>query len=174
MNIPAIFKKEDAVSPVIGVILMVAITVILATVIAVFVFGIGTPDVAPTASIKGSPADLTVGSEDYSVVKIEHQGGDVITFSEANTRVTLNGTDVDLSMLTDTDAKAFEAGETLYIYSETVSSDTTFYLGTSDNVTDTSGDHSADADVIISGETAEIKIIDVASQQFISNIDVRF
>jgi FlaG/FlaF family flagellin (archaellin) len=149
---------------------MVAITVILATVIAVFVFGIGTPDVAPTANVKGSPAELG----GYSVVKIEHQGGDVITFSEANTRVTLNGTDVDLSMLTDTDAKAFEAGETLYIYSETVSSDTTFYLGTSDNVTDTSGDHSADADVIISGETAEIKIIDVASQQFISNIDVRF
>lgn len=33
------FKKDDAVSPVIGVILMVAITVILAAVIAAFVFG---------------------------------------------------------------------------------------------------------------------------------------
>lgn len=33
------FKNEDAVSPVIGVILMVAITVILAAVIAAFVFG---------------------------------------------------------------------------------------------------------------------------------------
>ena len=32
-------KNEDAVSPVIGVILMVAITVILAAVIAAFVFG---------------------------------------------------------------------------------------------------------------------------------------
>jgi archaeal type IV pilus assembly protein PilA len=34
-----IVKKDDAVSPVIGVILMVAITVILAAVIAAFVFG---------------------------------------------------------------------------------------------------------------------------------------
>ncbi|MCE8423204.1 MAG: type IV pilin N-terminal domain-containing protein, partial [Candidatus Methanoperedens sp.] len=34
-------KNEDAVSPVIGVILMVAITVILAAVIAAFVFGLG-------------------------------------------------------------------------------------------------------------------------------------
>ena len=34
-------KDEDAVSPVIGVILMVAITVILAAVIAAFVFGMG-------------------------------------------------------------------------------------------------------------------------------------
>lgn len=33
--------KDDAVSPVIGVILMVALTVILAAVIAAFVFGIG-------------------------------------------------------------------------------------------------------------------------------------
>ncbi len=35
------FKNEEAVSPVIGVILMVAITVILAAVIAAFVFGMG-------------------------------------------------------------------------------------------------------------------------------------
>ncbi|MDY6866080.1 MAG: type IV pilin N-terminal domain-containing protein [Halobacteriota archaeon] len=35
-------KEEDAVSPVIGVILMVAITVILAAVIGAFVFGMGT------------------------------------------------------------------------------------------------------------------------------------
>jgi len=34
-------KEEDAVSPVIGVILMVAITVILAAVIGAFVFGMG-------------------------------------------------------------------------------------------------------------------------------------
>ncbi|MGC9436106.1 MAG: archaellin/type IV pilin N-terminal domain-containing protein, partial [Methanomicrobiales archaeon] len=33
-------RDEEAVSPVIGVILMVAITVILAAVIAVFVFGL--------------------------------------------------------------------------------------------------------------------------------------
>jgi len=47
-------KKEDAVSPVIGVILMVAITVILAAVIAAFVFGMAgnvssTKNVAITA-----------------------------------------------------------------------------------------------------------------------------
>jgi flagellin-like protein len=48
-------ENEDAVSPVIGVILMVAITVILAAVIAAFVFGMGsnvpaTKTVAVTAS----------------------------------------------------------------------------------------------------------------------------
>ncbi|MBU4075274.1 MAG: type IV pilin N-terminal domain-containing protein, partial [Euryarchaeota archaeon] len=45
-------RNEEAVSPVIGVILMVAITVILAAVIAAFVFGLGgTQQAAPTASI---------------------------------------------------------------------------------------------------------------------------
>ncbi|MDX1747991.1 MAG: type IV pilin N-terminal domain-containing protein, partial [Halobacteriales archaeon] len=41
MNIKQLFTDDDAVSPVIGVILMVAITVILAAVIGAFVLGIG-------------------------------------------------------------------------------------------------------------------------------------
>lgn len=40
-------NSEEAVSPVIGVILMVAITVILAAVIGSYVFGIGPPKQAP-------------------------------------------------------------------------------------------------------------------------------
>ncbi len=51
--------SEDAVSPVIGVILMVAITVILAAVIAAFVFGMAgnvskTRSIAVTAGTSGS------------------------------------------------------------------------------------------------------------------------
>jgi len=41
MNPRQLFTDDDAVSPVIGVILMVAITVILAAVIATFVLGLG-------------------------------------------------------------------------------------------------------------------------------------
>ena len=70
------FKKgEDAVSPVIGVILMVAITVILAAVIGAFVFGMGgsvskTYTVGLTASQTGSDTvDLTFqGGPDADVV----------------------------------------------------------------------------------------------------------
>lgn len=51
MNISNILKEDKAVSPVIGVILMVAITVILAAVIGAFVIGIGEDqEVQPTAS----------------------------------------------------------------------------------------------------------------------------
>jgi flagellin-like protein len=57
-------KTEDAVSPVIGVILMVAITVILAAVIAAFVFGMAggvskTKTVAATARQTGSTIIVT-------------------------------------------------------------------------------------------------------------------
>jgi flagellin-like protein len=52
MKLQALQRDDDAVSPVIGVILMVAITVILAAVIATFVLGLGdqVSQTAPQAS----------------------------------------------------------------------------------------------------------------------------
>ena len=93
MNLKTAFQdNERAVSPVIGVILMVAITVILAAVIGTFVLGLGDSlgDSQPTAQ-------LTVDSTDFSGtngnVTIAHGGGDPI--DGADLRVTVNGTDAD-------------------------------------------------------------------------------
>jgi flagellin-like protein len=67
-------KREDAVSPVIGVILMVAITVILAAVIAAFVFGMAsgvskTKAVAATARQTGTNIVITwQGGQDNPMV----------------------------------------------------------------------------------------------------------
>ncbi len=67
-------ENEDAVSPVIGVILMVAITVILAAVIAAFVFGMsGNVDtqkmVAATATQQGTSIVVTYqGGADHPSV----------------------------------------------------------------------------------------------------------
>ena len=66
--------REDAVSPVIGVILMVAITVILAAVIAAFVFGMAsgvskTKAVAATARQMGTNISVTwQGGQDNPMV----------------------------------------------------------------------------------------------------------
>lgn len=73
-------KDEEAVSPVIGVILMVAITVILAAVIAAFVFGMGTPTATPQAS-------LTISGAQASGLTITHGGG--VSLILANERVTV-------------------------------------------------------------------------------------
>ena len=73
-----LFNSDDrAVSPVIGVILMVAITVILAAVIGTFVLGLGDSlgDNQPTAQIDASIDDSNPGSPS---LEIEHAGGDSI------------------------------------------------------------------------------------------------
>jgi flagellin-like protein len=81
MDIKNIFTDEDAVSPVIGVILMVAITVILAAVIGTFVLGLGdqVQNNAPQATFS---FDYNQNGGDYSVVAT-HDGGD--TFTNENT-----------------------------------------------------------------------------------------
>jgi flagellin-like protein len=64
MKLRQLRNDDDAVSPVIGVILMVAITVILAAVIATFVLGLGeqVSDTAPQASFsfETSGGDVTI------------------------------------------------------------------------------------------------------------------
>jgi flagellin-like protein len=148
-------KEEDAVSPVIGVILMVAITVILAAVIAAFVFGMGPPEQAPQASLRASAESLG-GS---TGIKLEHQGGDQVVLASANTKITVGGTDVGY-IITDT---AFDAGEIVYISNTSG----TYYLESSKNATPTTS-------VGATGETVNVKIIDVASQQMIADMNVRF
>ncbi|MDZ7746553.1 MAG: type IV pilin N-terminal domain-containing protein [Halobacteriales archaeon] len=74
MNIKNLFEDDSAVSPVIGVILMVAITVILAAVIGTFVLGLG-------SNISSAPT--TQFSFDYDTsgsptATITHDGGDSI------------------------------------------------------------------------------------------------
>mgnify|MGYP000356767578 CR=1 FL=1 len=76
MNIKQLFTEERAVSPVIGVILMVAITVILAAVIGTFVLnlGQGIGQSAPQATFEINSTDLQSGDN----ATITHATGDSI------------------------------------------------------------------------------------------------
>ncbi|MDT3434522.1 type IV pilin N-terminal domain-containing protein [Haloarcula sp. 1CSR25-25] len=87
MELKRFFNDDDAVSPVIGVILMVAITVILAAVIATFVLGLGdqVSNTAPQASFS-TDYDATVDTNGQ--VKITHDGGDSIKASNLYIRGT--------------------------------------------------------------------------------------
>ena len=76
--------NEEAVSPVIGVILMVAITVILAAVIAAFVFGMSS-NVQTTKTVGVTAA---LNSEQILVVTVQG-GGDVADLKYLN--MTVNG-----------------------------------------------------------------------------------
>ncbi|MFC6991961.1 type IV pilin N-terminal domain-containing protein [Haladaptatus sp. GCM10025707] len=76
MQLKQLFTEEDAVSPVIGVILMVAITVILAAVIGTFVLGLGDQvgNTAPQASFEFDYTDDT----NADTLAITHSSGDKI------------------------------------------------------------------------------------------------
>ncbi|EMA20921.1 MULTISPECIES: type IV pilin [Haloarcula] len=87
MELKRFFNDDDAVSPVIGVILMVAITVILAAVIATFVLGLGdqVSNTAPQASFS-TDYDSTGGAGSSGEVDITHDGGDSIKGSNLYVR----------------------------------------------------------------------------------------
>ncbi|OKY78673.1 MAG: Pilin/Flagellin PilA family [Candidatus Methanohalarchaeum thermophilum] len=83
---PNFLCNRTGVSPVIGVILMVAITVIMAAIVAGFVFGvIQTPQATPTASITISNIVPENKNEHNGTVTLLHQGGDDLNTS--NTKV---------------------------------------------------------------------------------------
>jgi len=96
MQLKQLLDDDDAVSPVIGVILMVAITVILAAVIGTFVLGLGdqVQTTTPQASFNFEQGDLD-GDGDGTDVRITHNGGD--TLDNAKVTVTLDGNDADFS-----------------------------------------------------------------------------
>jgi len=98
MDIKTLLHDDDAVSPVIGVILMVAITVILAAVIASFVLGLGDQagQAAPTVSIN---CDLESGT-------ITHEGGDTIDYNNLD----IKNPDVDISVVNT----QISAGDTIH------------------------------------------------------------
>jgi flagellin-like protein len=79
MNIKQLFTDDSAVSPVIGVILMVAITVILAAVIGSFVLNLG-------GSLQQSAPQASFGFDysDDGNVTITHETGDGVTASQLN------------------------------------------------------------------------------------------
>lgn len=99
MNIKQAFTDDRAVSPVIGVILMVAITVILAAVIGSFVLGLGN-SVQQTAPNANFQFDFEENSGVYNVTAT-HTGGN--TIADGST-VTLNTTDTSAVVVTQFDS----------------------------------------------------------------------
>ena len=83
MQLKKLFKDDDAVSPVIGVILMVAITVILAAVIASFVLGLGSTadEVQPNTNFALDNVDEE-GPGDEPIVTMTLTDGDSIDEDE--------------------------------------------------------------------------------------------
>jgi flagellin-like protein len=81
MNFRKLLTEDRAVSPVIGVILMVAITVILAAVIGTFVLGLG-----DQVSESAPQAQFTF-DQNTTDITVTHDGGDTIPADEISVTV---------------------------------------------------------------------------------------
>jgi flagellin-like protein len=117
-------NEEKAVSPVVGVIMMIAITVVIAAVVAAFSYGIiGGVKKAPNCALVVE--DAVVGS---TQIKVIHHGGDSIvnafngsgTANNAwkNLNVKINGVDQQWGNITGAigdDDTNFESGEQIAI-----------------------------------------------------------
>ena len=147
-QIKAIFGDNRGVSPVIGVILMVAITVILAAVIGAFVLNLGGDlQQTPQAQIGAEDASGDVASVDTTgwdnVLSINHNGGDEIASDDYEVLVQFPGTsgyntlldsggisnqtdtsgtnDVNVGLNNGNDPGALSVGDTIYIQAQAAS-----------------------------------------------------
>ncbi len=160
MDFKKLFMNNKAVSPVIGVILMVAITVILAAAIGASVFGHGTAQSAPQANFDIRAGSIFVdggnAADTPASVKIQHLGGDPINFNISSTKMMV-------SVDGGTSKQVLKASqEALGI------------VNIGDVKTLALTDAASNTILIASGNTANIKIIDVVTNQLICDKNVRF
>ena len=119
MQVKQLLTEDRAVSPVIGVILMVAITVILAAVIGTFVLGLG-QNVSTTPQASFNFDFDTSGST--NVTDITHEGGDTLEIGENTDRVQITTTatggnsDETVTWADGTDNDSLSAGDTFGDY----------------------------------------------------------
>ena len=145
MDFKKIFRNDKAVSPVIGVVLMVAITVILAAAIGSSVFGQGTAKSAPQANIDIKAVNVT--GDGY--IKFEHLGGDPIHFEDNSTTkvmTSVNGGNSDELYVVA--LSIFDVGDVQVMQLNNCTVD--------------------------SGNSLNIKIIDVQTKQLICDRTIRF
>ena len=143
MDLKQLLQTDDtrAVSPVIGVILMVAITVILAAVIGAFVIGIGgEQDNAPSASIdfSQSPSD--------GEVDITHQSGSSLDPNTITIQVDVDDDGSDGFDGTEWDGDEISAGDTVSLTED--NSDDGFIAVTDSSEIDNFENESGSIDVV--------------------------
>lgn len=168
MDFKKLFRKDDkAVSPVIGVILMVAITVILAAAIGSSVFSHGTAQSAPQANLNIKPQDNKYSTtEAVALIKVENLGGDTVNLGSESTKVL-----IAIDNTATSDAKAVAVTNT-----GADDANATGTLGTGEikyfKFTKTSG--TVEDVKVKDGQTAHIKFVDLKSGQIFLDKDVTF
>jgi len=102
---------EKGVSPVIGVILMVAATIVIAAVVMGMLGGFKAPTTTPVASISAENYVETSGSD----IIIKHNGGDTLKANDFQISVVKVGNAPEYETITED----FEAGDSIFVETTT-------------------------------------------------------
>ena len=76
-----IFRDDRAVSPVIGVMLMIVVTVIIAAIVSSFAGGMGSDE----RKVPSAAFDVTPNLKDNGTIEFHHRGGSVIDINDSRT-----------------------------------------------------------------------------------------
>jgi flagellin-like protein len=157
--------EERGVSPVIGVILMVAITVILAAVIGGFVLqlGSGVGDAAPQASIGVSDTNFANDS-----IELRHSGGDTIEWADTNVILEVTGSADNTVQWDSPNSDALSTGQRATIYTKNGSAEIALNTETKKTGADTGTNFSLE-----DNDKVTLTLIDRPSGEIISESEFR-
>ena len=119
-------RDQRGVSPIIGVILMVAITVVMGAVIAGFAYGyLGTTSKAPNVGLS-----VIDDPTDQASLLVKHNGGESVSASAWKASVTAGKeSSADFTLQDQLGDNAISTGTTLDVGNQTVTANTTITTG---------------------------------------------
>lgn len=151
------FLADDkGISPVVGVLLLLAITVVMAGYLATEVLSYEFTAPSRPVSLTARIENVTVGSAQYKAVRLEHGGGAALQMS--NIRILFNQSEADLSYYKN---NSFSIGESLLIGGiESGKSAVLIYPVSSSTKKPT-------RNILAAGESAELTVIDSSNNQIL-------
>jgi len=157
-----ILTDQRGISPVVGVLLLLAITVVMAGYLATEVLSFEFQAPSPPVSLSARTEKVTVGGAEYSVIRLEHVGGAPLSVS--NIRILINQTEADLSYL---QKESFVIGESVLLCGIENNKAAVLTYPVSSSAKKPS------RNIIESGDMKEVTIIDLSHNQIIFKKTIR-
>ncbi|MDL2261569.1 type IV pilin N-terminal domain-containing protein [Methanimicrococcus sp. OttesenSCG-928-J09] len=150
------FSDNQGISPVVGVLLLLAITVVMAGYLATEVLSYEFSAPSAPVSLSARVENVSVGSSTHTVVRLEHSGGAPLQMS--NIRILFNQSEADLSFYKN---ETFGIGESILIGGIDTSKTAALAYPISQSTKKPS------RNVLKSGESSELVVIDTSNNQIL-------
>ncbi|WNY23108.1 hypothetical protein MmiHf6_04090 [Methanimicrococcus hongohii] len=150
------FSDNRGISPVVGVLLLLAITVVMAGYLATEVLSYEFQAPSQPVSLSARVENAAVGSSNYAVIRIEHSGGAPIQMSDI--RILFNQSEADMSYFS---GDTFGIGDSIAVCG--IGSGKTAVLA----YPVSQSTKKPSQNILGSGESAELVIVDSVNNQIL-------